>query len=224
MEKTDPDRALVEYAGLGDTAAVERLLAQGVDPDVVVYFASHIETIPETALHAAAGNGRADTARALLKGGADPDKSLGDGWTPAMLAAQSNHAGVLAVLAEFKADLDKRDDDNKETALHKAAACGHKEAAEALVLGGADRAAADGSGLRPPQVICNKSVLPAAEKRQRHKEMLEIFFQAEQRLRRAREAFAAAQEEAARRIENVATLQRDVTVQKPLKIRRKPSR
>ena len=66
-----------------------------------------------------------------------PGTRAGDGWTPLHLAAQSGHLGVVRLLREMGADLNKADDDGA-TPLFVAAQNGRHEVARLLVEMGAD--------------------------------------------------------------------------------------
>ena len=220
LEHENPERALVEYAGLGDTAAVQRMLSAGTDPNARVSFDITVDTITETALCAVASNGRAETVSALIVGGADPDLSDDDGFTPLMGAAMNDHADAVTALAEGGASLDGRDARDGFTALHRAARLGHSDAVRALLEAGADPAVKDHFGLRAQDMACDQSGLAADDKTRRHGEILDIFFSVEKARRDKAAAERAARERA---LDNIAVLQKDVTPLKPLRPRRKSS-
>jgi ankyrin repeat protein len=83
--------ALAGFAGNGNTAGVECLIALGVPVDARApigdaYFGVAAQS---TALHVAAWRGRHDTVRALLRHGAEPNARDGAGRTPLELAVRA---------------------------------------------------------------------------------------------------------------------------------------
>ena len=90
-----------------------------------------------TALHWSARAGAVETTRLLLSRGADPDAMNRSNRTPTQLAAEMNHADIIALLAEAGADLNTQDKKGR-TPLHRATYEGKVEAAEALLAHGAD--------------------------------------------------------------------------------------
>jgi len=137
-----PDRApagpLFDAAGLGDLAAAEQLLTEGVDveergrnaetPLVAAALAGEVAMADLliargadvmarnkgglTPLHAAAYSGNAEVARLLLDHGAElEDRVNVSGATPLIVAAEANNVAVAELLIEHGADLSIPDRD-----------------------------------------------------------------------------------------------------------------
>ena len=102
-QTTDQAAALVKAATDGDTAAVERLLAAGVNPNSA-------DNKGLTALNWAAYNGNVPVVRALLAHKAAVDShSNPDAWTPLMNAANGGHNDVIALLLDAGAQINAKD-------------------------------------------------------------------------------------------------------------------
>ncbi len=128
--------------------------ARSSDPGVAALLrdaAAELESLNDEGLSplgvaCAAGNWR--LARFLLERGASPQP---EGGTPALLAAagidEDDPAGVQLLL-KHKAKVDARDARGR-SALHEAAAAGHRELVQVLLAAGANADAAGEDGLRP---------------------------------------------------------------------------
>lgn len=177
VTRVDVERALLPVlmcsaAALGDTAALERLLASGAEVDVADYDS-------RTALHLAASEGHVAAAELLLVKGARPDAVDRWGGTPLHDAVRHRHralvellrrhgASVTATAAELcnlaatgdalalalwiDAGADPRAADyDGRTPLHLAAAAGHTEVVTLLLARGADPHATDRWSATPQQ-------------------------------------------------------------------------
>ena len=150
--------ALLLAARLGDTAEIERLIADGADPEerdrrgrtALIHAASQGEDdavamlleagantgaqcdAGHTALAHAAIGGHPGAVKGLSEGGAAVDEADYQGWTPLMHAARRGWAGVVDVLLEQGADPAVQRPADGRTALDYARAAGHDGAAAAL--------------------------------------------------------------------------------------------
>lgn len=221
-EKTDPPRALVEYARCGDAEKVSSLLAKGVDPDAEVMIDITVDTVMETPLCAAASAGSISAARLLLDAGAQIDKRDDDGYTPLLRAAVEGAAEMVSFLLEKGADINARENIFDHTPLHKAARLGRKAASAALIAAGADQSLRDSSGKTAEETICDQCGYRPDDKARLRAEIKDIF--AQDRARRAA-AEKARQDAAAARalaISRAGTLQRDMPLpQTPKNIRKR---
>src|SRR6266550_3247435 len=84
--------ALAHAARYGQSAALERLLAMGIDPNLA--------DAGWTALHYAARAGRGSVVGILIRAGASVNAATDEGWTPWMLAARAGHDSVARALRE----------------------------------------------------------------------------------------------------------------------------
>ncbi len=80
--------AFVRAAMIGETSAVARLLACGLDVNVA-------DENGRTALLEAAFGGHVETVRTLLAKDADVNACDSDGWTPLMEAASKGHTEIV---------------------------------------------------------------------------------------------------------------------------------
>lgn len=94
--------AIIAATKQGDLAAVEGLLAQGVDPDLA-------DSRNNTALIFAARDGQTEIARLLLDHGATLDWIDGEGVTPLILASFKGHGEIVEMLLKRGADIMIRD-------------------------------------------------------------------------------------------------------------------
>ncbi|MEM6553346.1 MAG: ankyrin repeat domain-containing protein [Planctomycetota bacterium] len=124
--------ALITATALGDEAMVKRLLAAGANPNL-----GRGWPWDDRPLHRAVRLGHAEIAKMLLEAGADVRARQSDGPTPLFLAAQHGQGAMIPVLLEAGADVADAGDDERDTALHRAAAAGHAEAVRALLVAGA---------------------------------------------------------------------------------------
>lgn len=93
---------LMEAAGMGDLAAVRRLVHAGAD-------LSKASPIGNTALHWAAVGGRPGVVRFLVANGADLNAANHNRHTPLHCAADGLRMNTVSVLHEAGADWDKKD-------------------------------------------------------------------------------------------------------------------
>ena len=137
-ESSGPPRAsqpLVEAAGRGDKAAVERALSQGAN-------INEIGGNGYTALYAAAEKGHLDVVTLLIGKGANPNVHMGQqsccpGWTPLMIATAENHPTAVQALLEAGSDVNAQNRLGR-TALMYAANYGLIQIIQSLVKAGAD--------------------------------------------------------------------------------------
>ncbi|MFN7113986.1 MAG: ankyrin repeat domain-containing protein [Alphaproteobacteria bacterium] len=224
-EKTNPPRALLEYASCGDLAKVDALLAAGVDPNAEVMMDITIDTVMETPLCAAASAGHVDIARQLVAAGALVDKPSDDGFTPMLNAATNGWPEMVKYLHEAGANLNAREDIFSHTPLHKAARLARTETVKTLMALGADQTLRDRGGKIAEDTICDQCGSGAAEKAEIKAVIQKIF--ADDRAaqaaaeKSARDAAAAY----ARALDQAAELQRDLPLAQPAQVRprrRKP--
>ncbi len=90
--------AFHKAAETGDTAAVEKFLKQGLDPNEAT-------SADRTPLMSAAAGGQTAVARMLLAAGADVNRKGEMDWTPLMLAAGNGHLEMVKLLVEKGADV-----------------------------------------------------------------------------------------------------------------------
>ncbi len=118
-------------SALNDVDRVESLISQDRN------LACRALEFDMTALHWSARGGAIDTTQLLLDHEADPNALNRSYRTPVQLAAEMNHAGMVALLAESGADLNTQDKKGR-TPLHRATYEGKVDAVEALLAHGAD--------------------------------------------------------------------------------------
>jgi ankyrin repeat protein len=128
----------------GRIADVERLLAEGADPNAV-------DIDAEAPLHAAARWGHTAVVETLLTQGADPGMSALYGMTPLHIAVEEARLGVTRALLNGGSDVNARDMFGASP-LHQAAAHGNYELASLLLAHGADPRALDDGATTPPQL------------------------------------------------------------------------
>jgi hypothetical protein len=163
-----PAEAFVSAARAGDLAAMQKLLARGVDINAKAYeddgtalIAASLNSQTDavrallskganvnakdkygrTALLWGAADGRLDIVRALLDKGADVNaRSDGIGTLTAALMAASygGHLDVVRALLEKGADVNARGNKDGVSALMAASAQGHRDVVQALLEKGAD--------------------------------------------------------------------------------------
>ena len=103
--------------------------------------------VADVAISNAAYGGDARNLKRYLKGGGNPSCVCVNGWPLLCLAAINGRCRVLRLLLDHGAAVGGADDRYGETALHVAAACGHRDAAALLLDRGArvDARARNGS-------------------------------------------------------------------------------
>ncbi len=155
----DQDPPLIEAVKRQDTGAVNRLLADGADPNVrqsdgatALHWAVHredteivtslieagadvdaVNRLGASALFLAAQGGNATMLRRLLESGADPNLALPLGETPIMTAARSGTVEGVRHLINIGADVNLSERSRGQTALMWAAAQGHHDVVQALI-------------------------------------------------------------------------------------------
>ncbi len=130
--------ALVKAVKAGDAARVERLIANGMNPNAR-------DAIGMTPLHYAAYRGEPAVVAALIAGGADPDVKDAMGMTPLHAAAFQGHPGVVGILLKAGADVNANDRAGN-TPLHYAVYVKDMKAAKLLLASGADGALVNARG------------------------------------------------------------------------------
>lgn len=101
----DKQAELIAAAQRNDKAAVEALLAEGVNPNLAV------DQWGGRALVYAVGHGNVELVRVLLDAGADPDLRGAGGFTPLGRAALDGHARIARLLLRAGADVDRKSAD-----------------------------------------------------------------------------------------------------------------
>jgi len=155
----DPDPPLIEAVKHQDLMAVNRLLADGADPNVrqsdgatALHWAVHredaeivtslieagadvdaVNRLGASALFLAAEGGNATMLQRLLESGADPNLALPLGETPIMTAARSGTVQGVRHLIGAGADVNLSERSRGQTALMWAAAQGHHDVVQALI-------------------------------------------------------------------------------------------
>lgn len=151
-----------------DAAVAGKLLSLGADP---VARDSSIST----PLHYAAKAGDAACADLLLaidkvRAAVNDYKTYQEGWTPLMVAAVENNAGLVAKIAAVGGDCNKTDNQNRN-ALFLAAEYGCLSAAKTLLDCGADAG-------KSPQCTANKSSMVHWVNQNNYAEMMLLLHQA----------------------------------------------
>jgi outer membrane protein OmpA-like peptidoglycan-associated protein len=126
---SDKEKAIGTAVANGDTAEVERLLDQGVNPD------SKTDD-GKTLLMLAAYLGHTDIAKLLIDKGADVNAEDQNGKTALMYAVEKNNVEVAKILLQNGADPNSADNNGK-TALMYAAEKGYVDFAKLLLENGA---------------------------------------------------------------------------------------
>eukprot|EP00744_Colponema_vietnamica_P006877 GILI01009947.1.p1 GENE.GILI01009947.1~~GILI01009947.1.p1 ORF type:complete len:232 (+),score=59.74 GILI01009947.1:70-696(+) len=132
-------------------------MKSGMDFINMAYFEGATPLI--MAVHA----GRNDVVSALLANGADYEATFGTSFmTATHVAAITNNAGAIELLASYGADVSKPDKSNF-TPLHLAAYIGHAAAMQALVRLGADLTIVNGDRNTPLQTFIGGSIQHLSE-------------------------------------------------------------
>jgi ankyrin repeat protein len=135
---------LNEAAERGDVAEIERLVAAGADPNVLVG--------DWTPLLCAAERGHVAAIAALLAAGARVDGKASDGWTPLSRAAVKGNTATVDALLSAGADVHQANA-RGDTALFFVSRWGHIDATRVLVEAGARTDARNHKGKRPIDVV-----------------------------------------------------------------------
>ena len=173
--QNQPDLRLVEAVQNRDTAAVQSLLAQGInvnaahaDGSTALAWAAHWNDLDTadlllpagasasaaneygvTPLSLACTNRSAAMVEKLLAAGANPNAAQLNGETPLMTCAQTGNAEAVRALLARGANPNVKETRRGQTALMWAVAGKHSEAVRALVEKGADVRARSNTGFTP---------------------------------------------------------------------------
>jgi ankyrin len=172
------DHTVADFAMIGDTAAIQALLAQHADINapqadgttalhwavsrndsalakLLIDAGANVRAANRdgaTPLSLAATAGNAEMIATLIGAGAGPNEKLPFGKTALMLAARSGNPAALTVLLDHGADVNAKEDLRGTTALMWAADEEHPDAVKLLIEHGADvkaRSAAAARGRGP---------------------------------------------------------------------------
>ena len=125
----------------GHVQAVEFLLQEGADPNVVNNVRSM--QLGETPLHQAADNSQLAVAEVLLQFNADPNAQQNDGDTPLHHACFRGDLQMVDLLLRYKASPNVPNFLLARTPFHIAVSAGHLDCVRSLFLSGADMSLAD---------------------------------------------------------------------------------
>lgn len=129
------EEQLISAVEAGDAALVGQLLAAGADPHV-------LDSAGNAPLAIAAGEGRLETVQLLLDAGADVDGTFsdnqGENVTGLLRAAANDYIGVVRLLIDHGANVNKAETLYDRTALHGASWYNNAEIVEILLENGAD--------------------------------------------------------------------------------------
>jgi ankyrin repeat protein len=123
--------ALHLAAKAGYVGLCELFVERGADLDAKDSFAM-------TALHSASAYGHTEVVSVLTHHGADANAANHEGVSALMLAGQYGHAETMREILRGGADIDATDKKLGESALHKSAKSGRKEAVRLLLSAGCD--------------------------------------------------------------------------------------
>lgn len=219
LEQTDPARALVRYAELGDLSGVTRLLARGLDPDEVISVNIGVETVEDTALYAAAGAGHLKIAEALIHAGADVNKKINDNETPLLHAASNGWPNMVTLLIDRKADINHADSYDGYTALHWAARLGRSVTTERLLLAGANETIKSKRGETARQMICAQIGMGKQEYQELYDAVEGAFLKAAAARQQAAAKALREKEKTAEAIAQAPVLQNQLAIRKPLRLK-----
>lgn len=219
LEKTDPARALLRYAELGDTAGVRRMLAARADVNTVFHLNNGIEAVEDTALHAAAGAGHEAIVDILIAAGAAVNATVNDSETPLIQAAMNGWSKTAQALVGHGADVNHVETYDGYTALHWACRLGREGTVKALLAADADMSIESKNGETAEQMICAQIGMGHQEYQELSDKIKAVFLTA--RARRRSDAEKALQEKGklAAALENAPVLQKDMPVGKPLRLK-----
>jgi hypothetical protein len=140
------DHALAAASFAGHVAEIQRLLADGANPNCL-HASGHLSP-----LQSASHTGQLAAVNALLHAGAIPDGVDHVGRTALMRAAGKGHTAVVTALLDAGADA-HRADVFGETALHCAAGFGHTATVTVLLSAGARSDIRRTDGKTPVSVV-----------------------------------------------------------------------
>lgn len=223
LEQTDPERALVRYAELGDAAGVWRMLAAKVDVNTVVMFNNGIETVEDTALHAAAGAGHITVVDILINAGAKVDAVVNDNETPLIQAAMNGWSKTAQALVNAGADINHVESYEGYTALHYAARLGREGTLKVLLAADADTTIKSKQGETAEEMICAQIGMGHQEYQELYDKIQGAFMLDRARRRSDAEQSLREKDKLAVAIEQAPVLQRNMPLSKPLRLKpRKP--
>lgn len=218
-EKTDPERALVRYAELGDIAGVRRMLAAKADVNTVVHFNNGIETVEDTPLHAAAGAGHQVIIDVLIAAGAQVNVAINDNETPLIHAAMNGWSKTAQALIDAGAHVDHAESYEGYTALHYAARLGREGTARVLLAANADMTIKSKNGETAEDMICAQIGMGHQEYQELYDKIQGAFMLSRARRRSDAEKALREKGKLAAALENAPVLQRDMPVGKPLRLK-----
>nr|XP_025971614.1 ankyrin repeat and SOCS box protein 10 [Dromaius novaehollandiae] len=108
----------------------------------------------KTALHEACAAASADCARLLLSFGADPEAVSEDGYTPLHLCKSPGSFECVQQLLQHGANVNRRTEEEEDTALHVAARHGLADHVRLLLRYGAELEATNEEGQTPLNAAC----------------------------------------------------------------------
>ena len=219
LEKTDPERALVRYAELGDASGVWRMLAAQVDVNTVVMFNNGVETVEDTALHAAAGAGHETVVDMLINAGATINAVINDDETPLIQAAMNGWSKTAQVLINAGADVNHIESFEGYTALHWACRLGREGTVKALLAADADMTVKSKQGETAEQMICAQIGMGHQEYQELYDKIQGAFMMARARRKNDAEKTLREKGKLAAALENAPVLQKEISVGKPLRLK-----
>lgn len=219
LEKTDPERALVRYAELGDLSGVQRMLAAQVNVNAVVHFNNGVETVEDTALHAAAGAGHVAVAEALIQAGASIDAAINDAETPLIQAAMNGWAKTVELLVREKAAVDHAETFDGYTALHWASRLGREGTVKVLLAAGADMSVKSKQGETAEEMICAQIGMGHQEYQELYDKIQGAFLLAKAARKRAADQALHEKDRLAAACAEAPVLQKEMPVGKPLRLK-----
>jgi len=219
LEETDPERALVRYAEIGDLAGVRRMLAAQADVNAVIFFNNGVETVEDTGLHAAAGGGHVAVVAALIEAGADINAKINDDETPLIQAAMNGWAQTVERLVREKAEIDHAETFDGYTALHWASRLGREGTVKVLLAAGADMSVKSKQGETAEDMICAQIGMGHQEYQVLYDKIQDAFQGAHENRRRAAETALREKDMLAAALAHAPVLQKEISVGKPLRLK-----
>lgn len=220
LEQTDPQRAFVRYAQLGDAAGLRRLLQSAeVEVNAAILVNAGVETVEDTALHAAAGAGHLHIAQILIAAGAEVNVEVNDQETPLIQAAMNGWPLMVGMLLQHKADIDHAESYDGHTALHWAARLGRAVTVETLLAAGANENLKNKRGETAREMICAQIGMGKSEYQELYDTVEGAFLKAAAQRARAQEKIRAEARKMARALADAPVLQKEIAVCKPLRLK-----